>query len=86
MLTYHQIKCEQIHPKEGWVEMDPMKILSSTYECMKKCFANLEIMEINPRDVVCLGITNQRETTILWDKVTGNPLYNAIGEDKFLWA
>ena len=65
----------QIYPKSGWVEHDPFDILtsqlSSAVEVMAKAGAR-------PRDVVALGMTNQRETTIVWDRETGKPVYNAI--------
>jgi glycerol kinase len=65
----------QIYPSSGWVEHDPFDILtsqlSSAIEVMAKAQAR-------PRDVVALGITNQRETTIVWDRETGKPVYNAI--------
>jgi glycerol kinase len=65
----------QIYPSSGWVEHDPFEILtsqlSSAVEVMGKA-------GVRPRDVVALGITNQRETTIVWDRKTGKPVYNAI--------
>jgi glycerol kinase len=65
----------QIYPNSGWVEHEPFEILtsqvSSAVEVMGKLGAR-------PRDVVALGITNQRETTIVWDRETGEPVYNAI--------
>jgi glycerol kinase len=65
----------QIYPSSGWVEHDPIEILtsqlSSAVEVMGKAGAR-------PRDVVALGITNQRETTIVWDRETGKAIYNAI--------
>ena len=78
-LTYHQIEISQICPREGWVEQDPVEILNKTKECINQTVENLKQMDINPSDIVATGITNQRETTIVWDKVTGEPLYNAIG-------
>ena len=65
----------QIYPKEGWVEHDPTEIWSSQYGVMMEAFAK---SGISPKDVVAIGITNQRETTIVWDKNTGKPIYNAI--------
>lgn len=63
----------QIFPKPGWVEHDPMEIVSTTFRVLK------EVLEaVGPENVVSIGITNQRETTILWDKRTGKPVYNAI--------
>ncbi|MDR1909946.1 MAG: glycerol kinase GlpK, partial [Spirochaetaceae bacterium] len=65
----------QLYPQEGWVEHDPMEIYSSQYAVMMEVIAR---KGINVRDIAALGIANQRETTILWEKATGRPLYNAI--------
>lgn len=65
----------QIFPKEGWVEHDPSDILSSVLDTVFKVVEN---SKINPDDIACIGITNQRETTLVWDKKTGKPVYNAI--------
>ncbi|QQO08418.1 glycerol kinase GlpK [Breznakiella homolactica] len=65
----------QIYPKEGWVEHDPMEIYSSQYAVMMELIAQ---SDIRVQDITAIGITNQRETTILWDKETGRPVYNAI--------
>lgn len=79
LLTYHKIELESTTPKEGWVEQNPMVILYHVEECMKMCVSYLNDLDINPNDIVTIGITNQRETAILWDSITGQPLYNAIG-------
>ena len=65
----------QIYPKEGWVEHDPMEIWSSQYGVMMEVVAR---SGVDARDIAAIGITNQRETTIVWDKETGRPIYNAI--------
>ncbi len=65
----------QIYPAEGWVEHDPMEIWSSQYGVMMETVAN---SGVSPQDIVAIGITNQRETTIVWDKQTGKPVYNAV--------
>ena len=65
----------QIYPEEGWVEHDPMDIWSSQYGVMMELFAK---SDISAKDIAGIGITNQRETTIVWDKRTGKPVYNAI--------
>ncbi len=65
----------QIYPDEGWVEHDPMDIWSSQYGVMMEVVAK---SGVSPRDIVAVGITNQRETTVVWDKNTGKPVYNAI--------
>lgn len=79
LLTYHKVELETLTPKEGWVEQDPMVILHLVEECIEKCVGYLVDLDINPNDIVAIGITNQRETTIVWDSTTGKPLYNAIG-------
>ncbi|MBQ9060225.1 MAG: glycerol kinase GlpK, partial [Firmicutes bacterium] len=70
-----QKEFRQIYPRAGWVEHDPMEIWSSQLEvareAMRKVFAG-------PADIDAIGITNQRETTIVWDKTTGRPVCNAI--------
>lgn len=65
----------QFYPAEGWVEHDPMEIYSSQYAVMMEVVAQ---SGVDARDIAAIGITNQRETTILWDKSTGRPIYNAI--------
>ena len=65
----------QYFPQDGWVEHNPMEIWSSQYAVMMEVIAQTGI---SPRDIAAIGITNQRETTILWDKATGQPIYNAI--------
>jgi len=65
----------QIYPREGWVEHDPMEIYSTQYGVMMELIARYSI---RIEDIAAIGITNQRETTILWDKNTGQPVYNAI--------
>jgi glycerol kinase len=66
---------QQIFPKPGWVEHDPMEIWLNTREVMKDA---LEKTNISGGDIAAIGITNQRETTVVWDKKTGKPYYNAI--------
>lgn len=84
MLTYHQIEVRHILPKEGWVEQDPLEILQCVKDCVEQTVQNLKKLDIHPADIVAVGITNQRETTIVWDPKTGKPLYNAIGNFYFL--
>jgi glycerol kinase len=66
---------EQIYPKPGWVEHNPMEILQRTREVIKETLQN---GHIDPKDIAAVGITNQRETAVVWDKATGKPVYNAI--------
>ena len=65
----------QIFPKPGWVEHDPMAILDTQLRAMAEAF---EKSGLSPTDIAGIGITNQRETTIVWEKATGKPVYNAI--------
>ena len=75
IVCVHQREFEQIYPHQGWVEHNPMEIWSSQYGVMNEVIAQ---SGVDPRDIAGIGITNQRETTILWDKNTGRPVYNAI--------
>lgn len=65
----------QIYPKAGWVEHNPDDILKSQLRALADALIN---GQIEAKDIAAIGITNQRETTILWDKTTGKPVYNAI--------
>ena len=78
VLTYHQIEVERTYPKEGWAEQDPKHILRTVEEAMERVVENLDAMNIDHKDIQAIGVTNQRETTVVWDKETGEPLYNAI--------
>ena len=75
ILAISQRELTQIYPKEGWVEQNPLEIFSSQYAVMVEALASANLCA---QDVAAIGITNQRETTILWDKTTGRPIYNAI--------
>ena len=69
----------QYYPKNGWVEHDPNEILFSVIQAMIGALRPAGTEDsVNPRDIKGIGITNQRETTIIWDKETGKPVYNAI--------
>jgi glycerol kinase len=70
-----QKEFKQIFPKSGWVEHDPKEILSSQMEVLKEL---LKKEKVKPSEILAIGITNQRETTVVWDKNTGEPVYNAI--------
>ena len=71
----HQLEHEQIYPKPGWVEHDPMEIWARTQDVIKGA---MEKAGITTKDLAAVGITNQRETTVVWDKNTGKPLHNAL--------
>ncbi|RLF23056.1 MAG: glycerol kinase [Thermoprotei archaeon] len=66
---------QQIYPKPGWVEHNPLEIWEKTKLVIKMV---LENTKIDPREIASIGVTNQRETTIIWDPRTGKPVYNAI--------
>ena len=70
-----QKEFKQIFPEPGWVEHDPMEIYASQYSVMIEAIAQ---SGIHAKHILGIGITNQRETTIVWDKVSGKPIYNAI--------
>ncbi len=74
-VTIAQYPFPQIYPKPGWVEHDPMVILETQFRALAEAY---EKSELSPTDIAGIGITNQRETTIVWDKKTGEPVYNAI--------
>ncbi len=71
----HQLEHEQILPRAGWVEHNPVEIWERTSAVVQTA---LNATGLTARDLVALGITNQRETTVVWDRHTGRPLYNAI--------
>lgn len=75
MKSVAQKEFTQIYPKPGWVEHDPMEIWSSLVSVATEAMAKLGI---NANEIASIGITNQRETTIVWNKKTGQPVYNAI--------
>ena len=75
ILGVAQKELTQFYPQEGWVEQDAMEIWSSQYGVMMEAIAR---SGVEPSEIAAIGITNQRETTILWDRATGRPLHNAI--------
>ncbi|MBO7335193.1 MAG: glycerol kinase, partial [Lachnospiraceae bacterium] len=70
-----QQEFKQIYPKPGWVEHNAMEIWSSQLSVVLEAMA---LVHATADDIAAIGITNQRETTIIWDRVTGMPVYNAI--------
>ncbi|MBP1889119.1 glycerol kinase [Clostridium moniliforme] len=70
-----QKEITQFYPKEGWVEHNPMEIWATQYGVLQEAMAKSNITQ---EEIAAIGITNQRETTIVWDKNTGEPIYNAI--------
>ena len=75
ILGVAQKELTQYYPQEGWVEQDAMEIWSTQYGVMMEAIAR---SGVEPAEIAAIGITNQRETTILWDRATGRPLHNAI--------
>ncbi len=75
MCSVAQKEFTQYFPKPGWVEHDPEEIWATQLEVAQKAMANLGA---EAKDIAAIGITNQRETTIVWDKNSGKPVYNAI--------
>src|ERR1700704_1928508 len=74
-VTKHQLEHEQILPQAGWVEHNPVEIWERTSSVLQTALVKTGL---SASDLVALGLTNQRETTVVWDKRTGRPLYNAI--------
>ncbi len=70
-----QKEFSQIFPKPGWVEHDPKEILDSQFGVLKELIRK---NKVSPSEIAAIGITNQRETAIVWDKTSGEPVYNAI--------
>ncbi|ABV89132.1 glycerol kinase GlpK [Shewanella pealeana] len=75
MVASSQREFSQMYPQPGWVEHDAMEIWASQSSTLIEVLARADI---HSEDVAAIGITNQRETTVVWDKVTGKPVYNAI--------
>ncbi len=75
IVSMAQYPFAQIYPQPGWVEHDPMEILRTQFRAMGAAF---EKSALSPTDIAGIGITNQRETTIVWEKNSGKPIYNAI--------
>jgi glycerol kinase len=75
VVAVDQKEHEQIYPKPGWVEHDAIEIWKRTQEVVKGALLK---GDVNAKDIAAVGITNQRETTVVWEKATGKPVYNAI--------
>ncbi len=74
-IAMHQIDIHQTYPQDGWVEQDPEEIWKSSLEC---CQQVIKKSQLSASNIAAMGITNQRETTIIWDRKTGIPIYPAI--------
>ena len=75
IVSSSQHEFTQYYPQPGWVEQNPMEIYANQYATLTECIAK---SDISVDEIAGIGITNQRETTILWNKNTGKPIYNAI--------
>ena len=75
IISVSQREFEQIYPKPGWVEHDPMEIWATQSSTLVEVLAKADI---NSDQIAAIGITNQRETTVVWERETGKPIYNAI--------
>ena len=75
IIDQESVEFKQIYPANGWVEHDPLEIMQTVKSTITTLFERNKIIQ---NDILSCGITNQRETIVAWDKVTGNPLYNAI--------
>lgn len=75
VVSVGQLEHDQIFPKAGWVEHDPKQIWDNTREVIGQALSKANLTR---HDIVSVGITNQRETAIVWDRATGEPVYNAI--------
>lgn len=79
-IASHQIRITQIVPRDGWTEHNPVEVLEAVRLCAVEACHQVEKLGFLVKDIAAIGITNQRETTVVWDKNTGEPLYNAIGK------
>lgn len=77
-IAAHRVELSVISPQDGWYEQDPLEMMASINKCAEEAIKQLPELGFSVSDIATVGITNQRETTIVWDAVTGKPLYNAI--------
>ena len=75
IISQKNFEFKQYFPNDGWVEHDPIEILKTTQDAINFV---IEETNISPKDINIAGITNQRETVVAWNKITGKPVYNAI--------
>ena len=75
LIGFEQIEFTQIFPNDGWVEHNPEEIWESVLKVLNK---SIKRFDLAPSDIASIGITNQRETVVIWEKKTGRPIYNAI--------
>lgn len=75
VLGKYQLDLTQFYPQEGWVEHNPIEIWETQLQCCKEA---MRLANIDAEDIAAIGVTNQRETVVAWNKKTGKPIYNAI--------
>ncbi|KND88425.1 Glycerol kinase [Tolypocladium ophioglossoides CBS 100239] len=78
VVALHQLEFKQIYPNPGWHEHDPEELISSVEQCIDGAVKKFETQGHSRGQIAAVGITNQRETTVVWDKTTGKALHNAI--------
>ncbi|EGF80013.1 hypothetical protein BATDEDRAFT_30202 [Batrachochytrium dendrobatidis JAM81] len=78
IIASHQTEFAQVLPQAGWVEHDLEVIYQTVVTCIQKTVADMSAMGLQPLDIKAIGITNQRETTCVWDRLDGKPLHHAI--------
>lgn len=78
LVAGHQVKITNHYPHPGWVEHDPKELLASVVTCIDHVIAQGKRLDFTASDIISVGITNQRETCVVWDRNTGEPLHNAI--------
>src|SRR3990167_1670762 len=75
LINQHEIALTQFFPHDGWVEQDPSEMFNNTVECCRQVLLK---SQLSAQSIAAIGISNQRETTIIWDKLSGKPIYPAI--------
>ena len=78
VIVKYQQEFEQLHPQPGWTEHDPKSILTSIENCIEAAVQQFTSLGYSISQIQAIGITNQRETTCVWDKTAGEYLHNAI--------
>ncbi|KAH8666682.1 hypothetical protein BX600DRAFT_481122 [Xylariales sp. PMI_506] len=78
VIASHQIEFENLYPESGWHEHDPLELIGTVRECIEKAVEDFVSKGYSKSRIRAIGITNQRETTVCWDKNTGEPLCNAV--------
>ena len=75
IITYYQQEVNKILPREGWIEQDPNQIADTVLHCIEVVAHKLAQLDIELSQIKCIGITNERESTVVWDKYTGNQYF-----------